>query len=173
MRLLKSRGIIINRLKLKDADLFLTVFTPDRGKLTLYARSGRKITSTRATKLDLFTYISFGYIEKNHHLTLTSVDLVDSYRNSKDSLVNISRLFQIGELIDRLLPEDDPNEKVFTVLETALDNLHRFSSPEYLRRYKLRLLKDLGYGELTGSVEEIDRRIESIIEAPLKSSSII
>lgn len=173
MRLDKSRGIIINRTKLRDADLYLTIFTADRGKLSLFARSGRKITSTRATKLDLFTLISFGFIEKNNRLTLTSVDLVNSFRDSKESLTDISRLFQIGELVDALLPENEPNSHIFEILETALTNLHRFNSPEYLKRYKIRLLRDLGYGDVSGSLQDIDRRIESIIESPLKTSSLI
>lgn len=171
MKLNKSSGIIINKFKLRDADLFLTIFTRDEGKMVLFAKSARNIKSSRATKLDLFSYINFNYIERNHRYTLTSVDLKKSYRDSKDNLYNISRLFQIGELIDKLLPENEVNQHIFDILDTALSNLHRFHTKDYMRRFKVRILKDLGYGDLSDKTN-VDDYITTILESPLKSSII-
>lgn len=173
MNILKSEGIIINKLNLRDADRFLTIFTGDHGKIVCYARGVRNITSTRLSKLNLFSHIAFEVIEKGGRKTLTHVDLVQSHRKNKSNLKNIKKLFQIGELIDALVPESEANEPTYELLTTALNNLHRFDTPEYLRRFKIKLLKELGYGTHDTDEENIDRFIESILEKPLMAGSIL
>lgn len=173
MRYLKTEGIIINRLVLRDADKMLTLFTRDRGKIVCYARGVRNITSSRATKLDLFSKIACDMVEKNDHKTLTHVTLLESYRSSKKNLGDISRLFQIGELIDGLLPENQRNEEVYDLLETALANLRRFETTEYLRRFKVRVLEYLGYGSRDLGIQALDNYIESILERPLVTKNIL
>lgn len=172
MKFHQSEGFIINRLSLRDADRFLTIFTRDHGKISCYAKGIRKITSSRIAKLNLFSKIKFNYIEKSGRKTLTQVDLIDGYQSSKQDLPNISRLFQIGEIVDGLVPENQTNPKVYDLLNLAFSNLHKFDTPNYLIRFKQKLLKELGYGDHSKSDDELDRYIESILERPLKSKKI-
>lgn len=173
MNFLKTEGIIINKLSLRDADKLLTIFTRDYGKIVCYAKGVRNITSSRITKIGLFSRIKFEVIEKYDRKTLTHVDLKDSYRHSKKDLSNISRLFQIGELINALLPENQSNETIYDLLEKALGSLHKFDTPEYLRRFKVRMLKELGYGSHDKDENSIDAYIEFILEKPLKAKNIL
>src|SRR3989339_377658 len=106
MKFHKLEGIIINRRSLRDADRFLTIFTREHGKINVYAHAIRTIKSKRVGSLDLFSHIRFELFEKGERKTLTSVELLSSHQHNKSALHNISRLFQIGELIDGLLPED-------------------------------------------------------------------
>lgn len=164
MRHIKSEGIVLNRRILKDVDRFLTILTEDRGKLTLLARSVRSIRSKRASSLDLFCLVRFGYIERGDYKILTHVELVESFRQGKKKLGDISRLFVIGELVDSLVPEDDPHPEVYNLLLTALTHLTRFDSPEYLDRFKTKLLLLLGYGDQRG---DLDAYIETLLARPL------
>lgn len=169
----KLEGIIINRRVIKDADRFLTIFTREMGKISVYARGIRTITSKRAGSLDLFSHIKLELIEQNDRRTLTSVELLDGHHVSKDKLENISRLFQIGELIDVLLPEDDPHLQVYALLLTALTHLHRFATPQYLYRFKKKLLLLLGYGDPALTPTTIDSYLESLLSRPLRSGQIL
>jgi len=168
MKYQKFTGIIINRRSLKDSDRFLTIYTKEDGKLSVYAKGIRSMKSKRGNSLDLFSHISFEVFEKGDHLTLTHVDLLNGHQDSKGSLGNISRLFQIGELIDRLTPEHDPHLAVYELLVTALANLSRFETPEYLYRFKKKLLSLLGYGSRPLTPTEIDDYIESLLDRPLR-----
>ncbi len=172
MHFLKAEGIIINRLVLRDADKLLTIFTPQYGKIVCYARGVRHIKSSRVAKLDIFSRIKFEFIAKGDRKTLTHVELVSSYRQSKTNLANISRLFQIGEIINGLMPEDQPHQEVYHLLDLALANLNRFATPEYLYRFKLKLLKLLGYGKADLTPQTIDFYLESILERPLRTPTI-
>jgi len=165
----KFSGIIINRNIVKDADRFLTIYTLEQGKISVYARGVRSVKSKRSSQIDLFSHIKFEIFEKNDHRTLTSVELLDGHHLSKTSLSNISRLFQIGELVDALTVEHDPHKEVYDLLVTALANLSRFETEEYLYRFKKKLLAILGYGDRPLTLTEIDDYIESLLESPLRT----
>lgn len=161
----KLEGIIINRRGVNEADRFLTILTKDEGKLSVYARSVRTLRSKRAGTLDLFNLIRFEVVGRGERKTLTSVELVDGYRLGKKKLPDISRLFTIAELIDSLIPEAAPHPEAYDLVATALTHLHRFETPDYLLRFKKKLLLLLGYGEAS---VDIDSYIESILEHPLR-----
>lgn len=167
----KFSGIIINRYVVKDADRFLTIYTQEQGKISVYAKGVRSVKSKRGSQLDLFSHIKFEVFEKNDRLTLTSVELLDGHHLSKTSLSNISRLFQIGELIDKLTVEHDPHLEVYNLLVTALANLPRFETSEYLYRFKKKLLKLLGYGNFEN--QDIDTFIDSLLTRPLRTRQMV
>lgn len=179
MKYLKYSGIIINRHIVKDADRFLTIYTQEEGKISVYAKGVRSVKSKRGSQIDLFSHIKFEIFEKNDRRTLTSVELIDGHAQSKTTLANISRLFQIGELIDRLTVEHDPHAEVYDLLVTALANLSRFETPEYLYRFKRKLLLLLGFGlddtnlsVIPSAVEgskALDDYIETLLDRPLRT----
>lgn len=165
----KLTGVIINRRSLKDADRFLTIYTEELGKLSVYAKGIRSLKSKRGSQLDLFSHIKFEVYEKGDRRTLTSVELLNGHHDSKGELSNISRLFQIGELVDALTAEGDPHAEIYELLVTALDHLSRFETPEYLRRFKKKLLEHLGYGTRELAGVDLDDYIESLLDRPLRA----
>lgn len=180
MKYQKLSGIIINRHVVGDTDRFLTIYTLEEGKISVYARGVRSVKSKRGSQLDLFSHIKFELFEKNDRRTLTSVELLDGHHVSKTTLGNISRLFQIGELVDALTPEHDPHKEVYELLVTALANLSRFDTPEYLYRFKVKLLYLLGYLHSlenwnTGIPEhnDIDAYIDTLISRPLRTGQFL
>jgi DNA repair protein RecO (recombination protein O) len=166
----KLIGVIINRRSLKDTDRFLTIFTAESGKISVYARGVRSVKSKRGSQIDLFSHIKFEVIEKGGRRTLTHVELLDGHHESKTELKNIGRLFQIGELVDRLTAEDDPHTEVYDLLVTALAHLYSFDTPEYLHRFKKKLLLLLGYGDFES--QDIDEYIDSLLTRPLRKIDI-
>lgn len=168
----KLEGIIINRLSVGDSDRFYTILTRDAGKIRVYARSVRSIKSKRASSLDLFSRITFEVIDRGGRRTLTHVELTDSYRSGKRELKDISRLFQMGELIDALVPEDDPQTSIYELLQTALTHLARFDTPDYVKRFKLRLLRELGFENPSLTDSQLDDYIESLISRSLRTDKI-
>lgn len=173
MKYHKLTGVIINRRALKDSDRFLTIYTEEEGKISVYARGVRSIKSKRGSQLDLFSHIKFEVTEKQGRLTLTSVELLDAHHSNKTKLSNISRLFQIGELVDALTAEHDPNQAVYDLLQTALSHLSQFDTPAYLYRFKVKLLHLLGYGDRPLGESEMDEYITSLTTRPLQARKIL
>lgn len=165
----KHTGIILKKTPYKDADYFLTILTRDAGKLSVYGRGVRQLKSHRRANLDYFTEISFEVVEHSGRLTLMSVEPLNRFAAGKTKLSDISRLFVIGELIDSLVPESDPETDLYPLLHKALSHLSRFETPTYLIRFKRRLLEHLGYGEAEISDANLDLFIESLLEKPLRA----
>lgn len=170
MKYFKYHAIVINRRNIKDADRFLTLYTLESGKIDVYAKSVRSLKSKRLASLDLFTHISCEVYEKNERKTLTQVELLHTHQASKTSLHNISRLFQIGELVDKLTADEDPHPAIYNLLLTALTHLHRFDTPEYLTRFKKKLLTELGFDP---NPSDLDAYIASLLTKPLQASDIL
>lgn len=168
----KHVGIIINRHAVGDADRFYTILTEHSGKISVFAKSVRSRLSKRSGSLDLFSLIRFEMIEKAGRKTLMHVELVDSYRKGKQSLEDISRLFQMGELVDALVPEEDPQQMIYLLLAKACEHLSQFDTPEYLYRFKLRLLRELGFENTALRPDQLDDYIESILSRPLRAKQI-
>jgi DNA repair protein RecO (recombination protein O) len=168
----KLSGVIINRHIVKESDRFLTIYTLEEGKISVYARGVRSVKSKRGSQIDLFSHINFELFEKNDRRTLTSVELLNGNHISKTTLSNISRLFQIGELVDALTPEHDPHSEVYELLVTALENLARFETEEYLFRFKKKLLELLGYGDRPLTLSEIDDYIATLVIRPLRAKDL-
>lgn len=166
----KYHAIVINRKNIKDSDRFLTLYTLESGKIDVYAKSVRSLKSKRLASLDLFTHISCEVYEKSERRTLTQVELLHTHQASKTSLHNISRLFQIGELVDKLTAEEDPHPEIYNLLLTALTHLHRFDTPEYLDRFKKKLLTELGFDP---DPVNLDEYIESLLSRPLRTRQIL
>lgn len=173
MKFTKFEGIILNRRPLREADLFLTVFTREAGKISCLAKGSRKITSKRLGRLEPYSLINFEVVQQNDRNILTHVDQRESFGENKKELGNISRIYQIGELLDSLLPENEPHARVYDLTLKALDHLSRFDTPEYMRRFKRRLLNELGYGDFDESEEALDNYIESLLERPLRVKKIL
>lgn len=171
MKYQKFSGIIINRHVVGDNDRFLTIYTLEEGKISVYAKGVRSVKSKRGSQLDLFSHIKFELFEKNDRRTLISVELLDGHHVSKTKLGNISRLFQIGELVDKLTVEHDPHREVYDLLVAALGDLSRFETDEYLLRFKQKLLLLLGYGDFDG--QDIDTFIDSLLTRPLQANTIL
>ena len=172
MHYTKLTGIIINRRSIGDADRFLTILTAEAGKLSLYAHGIRSLKSKRGASLDLFSEIKFEIRESAGRTSLVSVELIDSHAEAKQGLKDMSRLFQLGELVDALVPEADPQVEVYELLQTALAHLTRFDTPEYVFRFKRRLLQLLGYWDTELTVQSIDPYLESLLQRPLRTRQI-
>ena len=169
MKFQKYTGVIINRRAVSDADRFLTIYTEELGKISVYARGVRSVKSKRGSQIDLFSHIKFEVIEKGEHKTLTHVELLNGHTDSKTELKHISRLFQIGELVDRLTAEEEPGAEIYQLLVTALAHLSHFDTPEYMQRFKKKLLLHLGYGTQDLDVVALDNYIESLLDRPLRT----
>lgn len=169
MKYRKYEGIIINRRLVGEADRFFTILTFEAGKLDVFARSVRSLKSKRSGTLDLFNKIKFELIEQHGRRTLTHVELLDNYQAGKKQLTDISRLFALGELVDALVPVEDPQENIYTLLDQALTHLPRFATPLYLLRFKKKLLHNLGFWNPALSDADVDRYIESLISRALRA----
>lgn len=177
MRAFKTEGIVIKRKNFREADRILTIFTKNKGKISVKAKGVRKITSRRSPHIELLNYSLFNLHQPVGGMPiLTEVESVKNFPKLKKDLKKIGTAFHFCELVDGLCAEGQENEQVFELLEKALDTISKDDRLELIAyRFELKLLKLLGFSHENQvlQMEEMPEYIESILERRLKTRQIL
>lgn len=170
MQYLKDRAFVIKRVNFGDSDRFLTLFSQNHGKIEVVAKGVRKITSRRASSIELVNLIDFQAVRSARNHILTEVKLVDSFSRLKCDLNHMKKVFLTCELIDVLLPSMQKHEDIFDLLTRALSSMS--DSEKNILYFQAKLVSMLGFwdsSEPFKNGDHIREHIESIIERKLKT----
>lgn len=139
--LFRTQGIVIKTFEYGEADLIITFFTIDKGKIKGIAKGCRKTKSRFGSSLEPFTHsrISF-YGKENISLPkVTQSDILHSHRRLRENLSRLAYGSHISEIVYEICPEGEENKEVFhlfsyilTAMETAMD-LELLSITFYIR----------------------------------------
>ncbi|MFO0552127.1 MAG: DNA repair protein RecO C-terminal domain-containing protein [Polyangiaceae bacterium] len=124
----ETRALVVRRVPSGDADLLVTLLTPDLGCVTVSARGVRRATATKASKL--------GAVEPLHTLGV-EIDLVPGrdlgvlkeakILTARMALVALPERFEAAEGLLRWarthVPHASPERRAFDLVEEALDAL--------------------------------------------------
>ena len=173
MQFLKDQGFILKRVNFGDSDRYITIFSKNHGKLELVAKGVRKITSRRASSIELLNLIEFQSVRSHKNYILTEVILVDSFEELKKELEHIKKVFLMCELIDAVLPIGVRHLEVFDLIERASQNL--MENNKNILYFQAKLLTLLGFWDPKTSFKNqyhLEQYTEQIIERKLRTRSV-
>lgn len=148
MSSLTLEAIILRRSNFGEADRVVTVLTKNLGKIVVIARGVRKITSRRAGNVELLNIVKIGLF-KGKGYTLTEAQSIETFPRIKSNLSVSTAGFHILELIDKLLPENDPNPRVYDLARETLIEFERSPRQIILRWFEIKILKLTGFWSLS------------------------
>ncbi len=140
-------GIVLRTVDYKESDRILSVFTGEKGLLTVGARGCRKPKS----KLSAFsTQFCFGEIEVSEHagkLQLSAATLRESFYPIRESYEQLYSATQVVKSAERILTEGIPNEELFLLVYNSLSLIaYGENDPVDIELcYLAKLLKQGGY----------------------------
>lgn len=176
MRLYKSEGIILKRKNFGEADRLITVLTKDHGKLQLKASGVRKITSRRASHIELLNHVMLSIHKGNAAPILTEAISIESYSDIKSDLRRVGLAYHICEIIDALCAENQEQRGIFFLLQNILDDISKEGNiVQKMYDFEVELLHQLGFY----SKSEINKNfnpsyfIESLLERKLKARPLL
>lgn len=141
----KAEGIILKRRNLGEADRILTVFTYQKGKISVLAKGVRRITSRRAGNVELLNRVSLYLHQAKTFLILTEASSLDTYPKLKEDLTLSTYAFHIIEIVDKLTAENDENRIVYEDLVNVLQRLSRNPRQILIRAFEIKILSNLGF----------------------------
>lgn len=162
MSSLTIEAIILKRSNFGEADRMLTVLTKNLGKISVVARGVRKITSRRAGNVELLNVVKLGLF-KGKGYTLTEAVSVQTFPRIKSNLAVSTAAFHILELINKILPEDDPNPRVFDLMKQVLDEFEASPRQIILRGFEIKLLKITGFWSLN-KIKGLDNKTLDLLQ---------
>lgn len=153
----KDTVIVLKSINYSEADKILTVFGKRLGKFTLFARSIRKINSKNRGNMQTLNTCDISFYEGKGLPLLRESSLKYCVNTDvlKDRVDDINRVLV---LLNKILQEGDPNEKIFTLL---LSVCKKDFDIESVNRFRVLFLKEMGFlndfsvCNICGSVENI------------------
>lgn len=150
MRSYKTKAIILKQYEVGEADRIIIAFSRDLGLITLSAKGVRKILAKLKGHLELFNY-SFLLIHKSRSAidTITGAETIQSFKQMRRDLRSTSRIYLIGEFLNRALPEREIHPEIFKLLIYLLREFEKGAKRSrrliLISYFLLRSLKYLGY----------------------------
>lgn len=145
MQGIRVEGIILKRRNLGEADRVLTVFTHQRGKISVLAKGVRRITSRRAGNVELLNRVLMYLHQAKTFLILTEASSLDTYQKLKEDLTLSTYAFHIIELTDKLTAENQENRILYEHLVNVLQRLSRNPRQILVRAFEVKILSNLGF----------------------------
>jgi DNA repair protein RecO (recombination protein O) len=120
-----SDSFILRTYPFREADLIVSFFTRDLGKLRGVARRARKPKSPFGAGLERLSRVNMAYYDREGRdlSNLSGCELIDSPFALQSDYTRGIALDYFAEIAEQLLPPHEPNEKFFRLLASALDYL--------------------------------------------------
>ena len=137
-------GYVLHTYPYKESSLIVEAFSRHAGRVALLARGARRARSAIRGTLLAFHPLRLSWSGAGELATLTAAEWVGGQR----ALAGMGLMcgFYLNELMLRLLPREDAHEALFDAYAEVMLRLAEGSEPaSQLRRFELRLLRELGY----------------------------
>lgn len=171
MQYINDAGFVLRRINFGESDRFITLFSKNNGKVKVVAKGVRKLTSRRASSVELLNLIQFQAVKSSKNFVLTEVKLVDSFEGLKGALLDMEKVFLICELVNSLIPEEEKHYEVFKLIHDTLYKIQK-EADEQLNNFQTELLFLLGYWDKKKKFQnetQLKNFIENIMEKKLKT----
>lgn len=126
-----SESIILRTFPFGEADLIVSFFARDQGKLRGAAKRARRPKSPFGAGLERMchTHVSYYHRENRELASLDSCEIIRSPFTLLSTYEIGIGLDYVAEVSEELLPPHEPNEKYFRLLLAILDFLHAHREP--------------------------------------------
>src|ERR1700757_4041889 len=122
-----SEAFVLRTYPFREADLIVSFFTRDLGKLRGVARRARRPKSPFGSVLERLSHVRMAYFDREHAelVNLSGCVLIESQFGLQSDYSRGIALDYFTEVAEQLLPPHEPNEKFFRLLTAVLEHLRR------------------------------------------------
>ncbi|HEY1219942.1 MAG TPA: DNA repair protein RecO [Bryobacteraceae bacterium] len=120
-----SEALVLRTYPLREADLVVSFFSRDQGKLRGVAKRARRPKNAFGSGLERLSYVRMAYFQRETRelVSLDGCELIRSqFGLASDYWAGVA-LDYFAEVTEQILPDAEPNEKFFRLLLAVLDYL--------------------------------------------------
>ena len=158
MALLTSEAVLLRTWPLAEADLIVSLFTREFGRLKGAAKAALKSRKRFGGALEPMTVVRVWFADRPGQ-DLARLDQMELTRSPLASRVDVARMAVLSfyaEVLDEALPERDPQETVFRLLISVLEHTHAAES-DFVGPWMAMTYFSLWMTRLMGLLPEIGR----------------
>lgn len=163
-RSLKTEAVVLKKKSLLNRDVLISLFTHELGRLNVFAKGVKKITSKRSPHLQTGNLINIMVSHKNDHYYLQESDLISGFSELKVDEKKVNNLYIFLFVLERILPEQQKETKVYNLTKNFIIDLSKSNEPDLIKvEYLTEIMIKLGYLDKKVSFPKLRSLIEEII----------
>jgi DNA repair protein RecO (recombination protein O) len=143
--LYKDEALVLKTVKLGEADRIVTLLTRSNGKVRAVAKGIRKTKSRFGARLEPFTRVQLVVYRGRDLDTITSADILSSFREVRDDYRSLTAAAALAELVDKITPERERAFSTYALLLGALRTLAEGRGDTVVPAFAVKLLSICGY----------------------------
>lgn len=168
-----STGIVLARKNFGEADRILSLFTKDKGRISIMAKGVRRPTSKKRGHIELFNLIGFQGVKSSGMDIMTETEIINDFKLSGESLKKISLAYYFCEVTGRITNEYEPNSAIYDLLLESLKKLMVTSKLKNLRlEFIERILTISGFWPNGKVMKNHDSLLEEALERQIFSHRV-
>ena len=154
-RMYRAEALVLKHLPLGEADLLVTLFSREAGKVRAVAKGARRSTAKLVGHLEPLTATRLALSRGRNLDVISQADTLDNFTPLKTNLTAVTKGLQVAELVDGFGSEASPNEPLYDLALATLAAIGRSPDDELpLLHFQLHLLAVSGLmPELQNCVE--------------------
>ncbi|HHE45777.1 MAG TPA: DNA repair protein RecO [Candidatus Moranbacteria bacterium] len=164
---IKYHAIILNKFDVSETDRIYVGYTLEAGKISALAKGVRKSKAKLAGILEPITYAEVFIARNRGKGKIVGAICANNFSNIKNDLASLERVFYIFQIFNRLVTQEERDEKVFNLLLAYLEISEKlaslkdedFKSNVLTLGFVFKLLQLLGYGIQTGKCVNCSTKI--------------
>ncbi|NLJ99717.1 MAG: DNA repair protein RecO [Clostridia bacterium] len=144
-RSVKTEAVVLRSIKYGEADVILTLFGRNTGKIGAIAKGVKKPKSRMRGTVQLFSFGDYMLYRGKSLYTVTQCETKEPFSILREDLVKLTYASYIAEILMGLLQEEEVNPPVFNLMLVVMYMLSREYGTLAVRLFDLKMLKLAGY----------------------------
>ena len=120
MKIIKTNCIILKKKEMREADLQVTLFSKEYGKIMATAYGIRKSKKRNIVTLNPLNKVEITLLEKNGYYVIKDVEIMNNFKNIPKSIEKLEISLYILDSIDKIYYMTDENGNFFDKLVEIL-----------------------------------------------------
>ena len=170
----KIRGIVLRATDIRESDRMLTLFSMERGRLSVYARGARKQKSKFLSASQVFCHGEYLLHQRGGLLILGQADVIETFYPISGDILRYAHAAYACDLAAELVNEHEPSPELFSLLLNALYHYayHRVDPAQVNRTYGLKLMDIAGYRPQLSHCLHCGKMVQALRFDPLEGGVV-
>lgn len=128
MTIIKVEGIVLRTSLFKENSRMVTLFTPDKGKITCMAHNSPKLQSSNATTFQVGNHVEallYQKLEGSAFSTVTQSKIINQFRKTKENLPKLALSQYAVEVINKNTESNEVNYPLYQILFSAIHYIEK------------------------------------------------
>ncbi len=161
LRTYRAEALVLKSVPLGEADLLVTLFSREAGKVRAVAKGARRSTARLVGHVEPLTVTRLALSRGRSLDVISQAETLENFTSLKTNLTAVTRGLQVAELVDGFGPEASPNEPLYQLALATLAAIGQSPDDELpLLHFQLHLLAVSGLMPELFNCVECRREIE-------------